>query len=1197
MSTKPQFVFVVLAAFVAASPTTIRAQCLFGWSHLIRQAPNGHYYKWPTCSYIPYSLSYVPANPPDAPQEIEAAFSKWNALSDQYQFFAGQCAFENGTEGCGVVEFTTGPPGQRPGYADAIPISPGSNVLAGFYIELNLRDYQWTTTCDPTKADVQTIMLHEIGHAIARFNNLEGAYTAPCPTVMKGWDPGSPCWDDVMSFDATAIAEVYPPLGLANLAISMSPGTCDFNPAAEVADFHVRDGVATWTVQHEWQTKEYVLEGSQTTNGAGTELVTDPPSLGMHSVPLPETSFPIIRLVEVGASGRRHVRSYDTVRNGVALTRDMTRPFGFEVGGARRDSPQPIESALRSVQMIRPNTSGTPTVVVYATPALAAAILSDVAPFWVGLGHVVEVVDVDATFPQGTELQGIKSSIGSYAAAGTKYFHLVGDWEDDYPPELWSSTPYWQSKYNAYRQVGVIPTVSGATSSGIPTFRFPDGKAGPNNTAQSAPYIYTDQWYADIDNDDVPDVVVTRWPFREADEVAAAAERLPLAESTDPYQLATFLVGDAQPNGPGSIEITNAMVDELKVWLDGFGSTVTTRIRESDYLDVDERNSYTAVHLNGYRPDLIVGLGTISNRLHPMQFFRKDFYPPPPTGWDMDMLEPDFFTRLVLAASCNTATWISPSAASDCNTQPPCTSVCDDFLSHGGAGALAWIGSTTGTLQGGCYAVARYVIEELMNNPYRPMAESWLVAMQRAYSVAAPEYVPTLMSFAFLGDPLSPYRNVPDCTIVARARRADGSEVGMPSNFAVGCPQGDKDDIVVEVRLNRQGVIASIPADALMLSQPTSTSSAFYPDNAIITADSVPTFVAGPTFAEGYYQTTFTIQAFGGCGMDSSLVSLFDIPLGYAHLNIKSPDVSIAGASHAKVDLSDFATLGASYTSPPKPYNGCVDFVPPIGAVNLGDFAVFSAHFGHAAPGGGAAPEAASNVVSGTVVLEFEENHPLLGEHTLRATVSLEGIPPFKAAMFALRNENPKLEFTGWAESPGYDGETISTETIRDGHKEVFIGVLDEDAANGDVMLGTAEFRVISDQQLTLTDEDLALVTADLLSSTDQRSTLALNVLAVRRSVTSVLYKNELAQNYPNPFNPTTTISFSLAQPADASLSIYDVRGALVKTLHNGRKERGIHRIVWDGTSSSGQTVASGVYFYKLVAGSFTDTKKMTILK
>jgi hypothetical protein len=103
--------------------------------------------------------------------------------------------------------------------------------------------------------------------------------------------------------------------------------------------------------------------------------------------------------------------------------------------------------------------------------------------------------------------------------------------------------------------------------------------------------------------------------------------------------------------------------------------------------------------------------------------------------------------------------------------------------------------------------------------------------------------------------------------------------------------------------------------------------------------------------------------------------------------------------------------------------------------------------------------------------------------------------------------------------------------------------------------------------------------------------------LGVQRAIASIVYKNELAQNYPNPFNPLTTIAFSLDGNTNANLSIYDVRGALVRELVDRPSEKGIHRIVWDGSNSSGQQVASGVYFYKLVAGSFTDTKKMTILK
>jgi flagellar hook assembly protein FlgD len=63
------------------------------------------------------------------------------------------------------------------------------------------------------------------------------------------------------------------------------------------------------------------------------------------------------------------------------------------------------------------------------------------------------------------------------------------------------------------------------------------------------------------------------------------------------------------------------------------------------------------------------------------------------------------------------------------------------------------------------------------------------------------------------------------------------------------------------------------------------------------------------------------------------------------------------------------------------------------------------------------------------------------------------------------------------------------------------------------------------------------------------------------------------------------------------NLTIYEVARRRVRELVNERRERGACKVVWDGQNDAGQTVASGVYFYKLVAGSFTDTKKATALK
>ncbi len=88
-----------------------------------------------------------------------------------------------------------------------------------------------------------------------------------------------------------------------------------------------------------------------------------------------------------------------------------------------------------------------------------------------------------------------------------------------------------------------------------------------------------------------------------------------------------------------------------------------------------------------------------------------------------------------------------------------------------------------------------------------------------------------------------------------------------------------------------------------------------------------------------------------------------------------------------------------------------------------------------------------------------------------------------------------------------------------------------------------------------------------------------------------------LKQNYPNPFNSHTVISYTLDNPAEISLEIYDLLGRLIGTLDSGVKSAGTHNIVWDGTNESGQQVASGVYFYKLKAGDKTSVKKMTYLR
>ena len=93
-----------------------------------------------------------------------------------------------------------------------------------------------------------------------------------------------------------------------------------------------------------------------------------------------------------------------------------------------------------------------------------------------------------------------------------------------------------------------------------------------------------------------------------------------------------------------------------------------------------------------------------------------------------------------------------------------------------------------------------------------------------------------------------------------------------------------------------------------------------------------------------------------------------------------------------------------------------------------------------------------------------------------------------------------------------------------------------------------------------------------------------------------------LLPNYPNPFNPETWMPYRLAHPAHVTLTIYDTKGAPVRRLDLGHQSAGYYTdrakaAYWDGRNDSGESVASGVYFYQLHAGDYIAVRRMVILK
>jgi len=88
-----------------------------------------------------------------------------------------------------------------------------------------------------------------------------------------------------------------------------------------------------------------------------------------------------------------------------------------------------------------------------------------------------------------------------------------------------------------------------------------------------------------------------------------------------------------------------------------------------------------------------------------------------------------------------------------------------------------------------------------------------------------------------------------------------------------------------------------------------------------------------------------------------------------------------------------------------------------------------------------------------------------------------------------------------------------------------------------------------------------------------------------------------LSQNYPNPFNPTTVIRYALPENQYVSLKVYNLLGQIVTTLVNSQKAPGYYQVLWNGKNSSGQDVASGVYFYRIKTGSFVKARKLVLLR
>ena len=226
----------------------------------------------------------------------------------------------------------------------------------------------------------------------------------------------------------------------------------------------------------------------------------------------------------------------------------------------------------------------------------------------------------------------------------------------------------------------------------------------------------------------------------------------------------------------------------------------------------------------------------------------------------------------------------------------------------------------------------------------------------------------------------------------------------------------------------------------------------------------------------------------------------------------------------------------------------------------------------------------------GTYYIKVESNEQKTGDYTLYAAfmpatdVNRDGVVDV-------------LDLVIVAENFGRSDTPLTGDVNGDGevNREDIIAVLDAlDAAAAAPAISTTEsLQRLIDQ-------------AKQLNRTDARFQKGIavlqNLLTTLRETETMPKVTALLANYPNPFNPETWIPYQLAKPADVTLTIYSVEGALVRILPLGHQPAGMYHTrwraaYWDGKNMIGEPVASGLYFYTLTAGEFSATRKLLIRK
>jgi hypothetical protein len=529
------------------------------------------------------------------------------------------------------------------------------------------------------------------------------------------------------------------------------------NVAGETTGFTVIDGTASWFVTSLFRTDYMVLEGLDAVSGSWEELPAEiPKRLGRIFVDVGTGQYNDYRLVEYEESGtRRIVDITNAIDSGAAA------PAKIEKSNEQRYMKRELISQLEVLKNRANETDvfgaaraaqyGT-RFVIYTSAVLEAAVAISIADFWTSCGYDVAIKLVDDMPTAPDEFRSsLRASIADEAENGTMYFLLVGDANDHV-----EFSQQWPGDWEQYRQDLInqpeYPFPSGGQPANdvIKTFSIPDPRPRGASMSWFVPYWFTDLPYGDLDDDGIPDVVVSRLPFSSDVDVYAYGNKLWNGVTWDSDDVA-FFVGDR-----------NYHTDDDQIRITGEVGEIAQNIpvtASTEYLyrsSMHEQNAADIIgdFIDAEEPDLLLLYSTVSNRYVTGDMMKKTLLDYP---WNMDKITTShlFF---VLGASCGTADF---AFTEDPQYGLP---VFHEFLAEPNKGAIAWIGPTMGSYQSGNKTVVEYILQELYAAPSRPAGESFMRAIQQILTEYDPDSQIAMVakSYVYLGDPMIPFNAIID---------------------------------------------------------------------------------------------------------------------------------------------------------------------------------------------------------------------------------------------------------------------------------------------------------------------------------------------------------------------------------------------------------------------------------------------------